>query len=154
MQILFTLLMVATFGQVTTVFIFWFLLPTLQFTKQDRTQAKLDENKAKLDTLLEAVDGMKFFGKSFDSAANKPTGGQYEFTADEEGVIKGVKTMIHHASILFAVMFTLKELAAFAQMADHDIKELAGQVADGFDWGFFGLFLWKAKASFKVHCEN
>jgi hypothetical protein len=48
----------------------------------------------------------------------------------------------------------LKELSAFAQMADLDIRELAGLVADGFDWCFFGIFLWRAKDSFKVSYEN
>ena len=143
-----SLLFIACIGQVFTVIVFWCVLPSLRITRTARMEAKLDENQAKLDAILMKIS------RGAGSSRSGPSSSEYEFTDEQEGVIKGVKTMIYHASTLFGVIFLLKELAAFARISELDIEQLAGEVADGFDFALFGLFLWKAKESFKVGASH
>jgi hypothetical protein len=54
--------------------------------------------------------------------------------------------MIQGTGHLFGVLGVLTIGDAFASVSSREIADLAGQLSDGVDWGFFSLFLWKVRS--------
>jgi hypothetical protein len=74
-------------------------------------EGKLDRVLQSLDELRGEVKGTGVLNKALNGVHNSnvhskgspaaDSGDEYEFTSAQEQVIKGLKTMIHHTSLLF-----------------------------------------------------
>ena len=71
---------------------------------------------------------------------------RYEFTEAQEQTLRSLKSMIQGTGHLFGVLGVLTIGDAFASVSSREIADLAGQLSDGVDWGFFSLFLWKVRS--------
>ena len=178
-----TLLLVCVIGNVISIFTFWVVLPALELTQQARMESKVDQVLGHIEQLMKELKNgasgkVLTQGERNGAAKHKSEaqplddGAEYEFTPAQEEQIKGLKTMIHHTSLLFLTLGGLTLLRMLTMVADKDISkclarscrfpldpsrltlclvavDLSGEVGDGIDWCLFGMLLYQAKGSFK-----
>ena len=79
--------------------------------------------------------------------------GEYEFTPEQEKVLRGVKRMMQKTGQAFGALCVLTccdALVGAGGAGGRALPDLAAQISDGVDWGFFSFFLFQAKNSFKA----
>ena len=136
---------VALIGHVLAFVVFGVLLPALQQQQQQQRQ----------DSISHPADDVT---ANAAGTAPAPAAAEYEFTDAQERVLRGVKLMMQKSGQLFGVLCALTCCDALVGAAsprtgmgqERSLVDLAAQLSDGLDWGFFSYFLFQAKNSFKA----
>ena len=122
-------------GNVISIFTFWVVLPALELTQQARMESKVDQVLDHIEQLRKELkngaggkvhtEGERNGAVKHKSETPRPLddGAEYEFTPAQEEQIKGLKTMIHHTSLLFLTLGGLTLLRMLTMVADKDISK-------------------------------